>query len=239
MTKSLKLLKNSFVFYCRNWKTLLGIILVAVPVMAYQAFTGNETSIVNLIGSVISIFMAIALTIAIINLDNGEKPGVREAYNISKDWFFSYIWIAILEVLVLIVGLILLVIPAAVFGIWIAFSRLELLVENKRGTKALKSSRELVRGRWWQVFRRYLAIGLIDLIILGAVALLMAQLFGLEAILSPDQPDPLPSFIIQIVAVVTVTPINTIYSYLMYKDLKKPVAKNGKSKSKPAKRAGK
>ena len=70
-----------------------------------------------------------------------------------------------------------------------------------RGMEALKRSKELVAGNWWAVFNRFLALGIILLII--AVVTGWAPLIG------------------SLVNLFFIMPFSLIYGYLLYEDLKR------------------
>ena len=66
------------------------------------------------------------------------------------------------------------ILVAIVAGFWVglrlAFSMPVLVIENKRGSAALRRSWELVRGLWWQVFGVLIIAGLLSGIVSGILA---------------------------------------------------------------------
>src|SRR5881409_1741575 len=66
---------------------------------------------------------------------------------------------------VLLVGFILLIIPGIIFLVFLSVSEPALIVENRRGTEALKRSWNLVRGHFWHA----LVVILIAAILTGIV----------------------------------------------------------------------
>lgn len=79
---------------------------------------------------------------------------LRSSLSVGLHHFFSLIWIAILLSLVTIGGFLLFVIPMFIFYVWFKFSYYYLFIDGIKGTGALRSSKELVAGRWWQVLLR-------------------------------------------------------------------------------------
>lgn len=88
------------------------------------------------------------------------------------------ILVSILTGLAVLGGLILLVIPGIIFSIWFAFGFYALVLDNKRGTEALKHSKSLVAGRWWGVFWRLLAPALVFGIITSIIQWIIGIPFG-------------------------------------------------------------
>ncbi len=90
-------------------------------------------------------------------------------------------------------------IPLAVyFAIKFHFSLYAVICEDKRGTKALSRSKELVKGHWWSVF--------------GRVILLLIIYMILSTILRSWAP---------VLLSILFTPFSAIYCYVIYEDLKK------------------
>jgi len=84
----------------------------------------------------------------------GGKADVRSSLAVGAHKLLSLIWISFLVTLMLVLGFILLIVPALIFGVWYAFSTNHLIVDDVRGTGALKKSKALVSGRWWPVMFR-------------------------------------------------------------------------------------
>ena len=81
--------------------------------------------------------------------------------------------------LVMFGGALLLIIPSIIFVVWFCFAMQELIYENKRGVKALSSSKDLVAGRWWTIFVRLIAPPIVFAVAFMAVYMVMGLLFGL------------------------------------------------------------
>jgi hypothetical protein len=110
--------------------------------------------------------------------DRTEQISVLEAYGRSGTQLHSYIWVTLLVGVVTFLGFLLFIIPGIIFTVWFCFAVFVVLVEGKKGTLALRTSREYVRGRWGAVFLRAFvlllaAFGVLLLLTLG-VALLAA-----------------------------------------------------------------
>jgi hypothetical protein len=67
----------------------------------------------------------------------------REAISLAP----AFLWISLLQVIAIVVGIVLLVVPGLLAMVWLYFSSYALVFENKRSWPALFHSRELMRGR--------------------------------------------------------------------------------------------
>lgn len=119
-------------------------------VMALQIASIVVTLIVNLV--------------VLCTLDHIQKgarePGiVGEAlavYRRSIELMPAFFWIALLQVLVIAVGVVLLVIPGVLAFIWVYFAQYALVLDSRRSWPALLYSRDLMRGRFFKVAVRVL-----------------------------------------------------------------------------------
>lgn len=96
----------------------------------------------------------------------------------------SYLWTGILVGLIILLGSILLIIPGIIFSIWYYFSTYIVILEkDTQNIDVLKSSKELVKGRWFKTLWRlmlpylaiYLPIAIISMIIMGGIVFIMAS----------------------------------------------------------------
>ena len=89
---------------------------------------------------------------AVSELYLGRQPDAGASLRYSAGRIHSQIWIGFLFVLGVGLGFIALILP----GIWLLFAWSvaipALMLEDKRGTKALGRSFDLVRHNWWRVF---------------------------------------------------------------------------------------
>jgi len=100
-------------------------------------------------------------------LGNGSRE-VKEvvAYGWKNLWMFFLLSLVIF--LILLGGYILIVIPGIIFTIWFYFSG-TFFVDKGLGVKAsLSKSRELIKGKFWQVFGRAIIFGIFSILV-GAI----------------------------------------------------------------------
>ena len=103
----------------------------------------------------------------------GAEPDWRASVRFALSRLGPLLWVSILYLLGVMLGFVALIIP----GIWLAIawtlSYPALLVEDARGTRALRRSFRLVRGRWWPTF----AVLLVGAILVGVIAAIVQALF--------------------------------------------------------------
>jgi len=81
----------------------------------------------------------------------GVVGGALAVYRRSVELVASFFWIALLQVLVIAVGVVLLVIPGVLAFIWVYFAQYALVLDSRRSWPALLYSRDLMRGRFFKV----------------------------------------------------------------------------------------
>jgi len=92
-----------------------------------------------------------------------QNPSVSAKEILRKGWrrIFSYLWVTILFIVILMGGYFLLIIPGIMLSIWFSFAMYALATEDARGLDALLRSKQLVKGLWWQVVWRHVFFGLV------------------------------------------------------------------------------
>ena len=110
-----------------------------------------------------------------------EEIGIGKAYRAIGAVFFRYLGTVLLTGLVIALGLPLCAIPALIFMTWFAFVSESVVLEGLSGTKAMGRSRELVRGYGWRVFGYLFLVGILNFIVLLALAALADFLIPLIA----------------------------------------------------------
>jgi hypothetical protein len=107
---------------------------------------------------------------AIVDTYLGRPTSARESLRFAAERLGATLWLSILVVAGVIAGTVAFVVP----GIWlmiawsVAFPAM--LVEGKRGAKALGRSFELVRGRWWATLGRLLVAYILVSVITAAAS---------------------------------------------------------------------
>ncbi|MEK7665861.1 MAG: hypothetical protein AAB337_03215 [Patescibacteria group bacterium] len=223
-----ELLILSFLLYRRSAGVLIGysswlllplatsyVILVAIP-------SGTVSSVllvlVNIILFVLSIWISVALMIVTANFILGQQITSDHVAQTAKKHLWPAIIVIVLVTIIKLIGFLLLLIPGIIVSVWYAFAQAEVVLDGKRWLDALSASRDLSRGRFWNVLWRLLggALLLVGLYLFVVSLLANALIFiGVHQI----GVDLLTSTIS-----VLYLPIIIIYSVGLYLDLKRTYA---------------
>ncbi len=178
-------------------------LLFAFP--AYRTFSFILLPFVVLIAiaygivmTIISIWSSISLLYVI--KEREQKIGIKEAFNKSWPKILSYWWISIISTFIIIGGYLLFIIPGIILAIWFSLAAYVLVSEDRTGMTALFRSKQLIKGYWWKVFWRFLAMSIIIFLITLVAGFI--------------------PFIKNIIYLFT-TPFSIVFSFLIYENLKK------------------
>lgn len=164
---------ESIRLFLKNFKYLLKFWLVNISLSAlgFLPFLILLTMLIFVYGGKLSInqYPIIILGLAgvieyVIMLAWLNSAGLVQAYSISlstvptikqllsQGWKLTWkVFVtSALEILAIVSGLILLVIPGLIFVIWFTFTISIVVAENLSGTAALSRSKQLVKGRFWK-----------------------------------------------------------------------------------------
>jgi hypothetical protein len=109
----------------------------------------------------------------------GEEADWRRSLRFALSRLRSLIWLAFLHAIVLGVGFVLCVAPGVYLYGALAVATPALLFEDARGTKALRRSRDLVKGRWGSTALAVFAAAILTAIVGAAVSgLLVGAIVG-------------------------------------------------------------
>ena len=158
-----------------------------------------------LLGAFFNTWMTASLIYLIKEREN--KIGIKQS--LRKGWsvILSFIWIGFLVGLCVFGGSLLFIIPGIIFAVWFAFSEYILIDKGIKGSKALSKSKELVQGFFGGVLWR--------LFIIAAIGMLVG--FLQESV----EEQMAVSIIIGLITTFFLTPFATIYSFLLYENLKR------------------
>jgi membrane-anchored glycerophosphoryl diester phosphodiesterase (GDPDase) len=234
-----ELIDAAIKLYRAEWKALIGIVaFVLVPLTFLESYvtrafsdpfaqpavaSPDELTAVFIAGSVITLvqllfvqpFLTAAVARAATNVYIGEPVSIGSTYRFALTKVHSILWISILTFLAIIVGFILLVIPAFLVFVRMSFASTVIVVEGKRGTSAIARSWQLAKGHFWRLFGALILAGLIAGIV-AAVLAVPGELIALAM-----GPNGWPARALgNSLATVLVTPFSTLIIVLLYFDLR-------------------
>lgn len=192
--------------------------------------------VLTVLFTILQLWFSFAFTRALAaRYTNGQALPPSEELKSTVAILLPAIWVTILVGLVIVGGLVLLIIPGIIFAIWFAFGSYAMILDGRRGTAALKYSKQLVAGRWGEVFWRLLAPSFAFIIIMFVLQSILGAAYGA---MMPDDSAltasggylvTVQSISLEILsALITLffTPLLTAATTILYLELKKTPARS-------------
>lgn len=208
----------------RMWTLMaVGVATVLLPILSLAVPLGLGYVVWQAMPDLKAVIMLVSMLLALVGavwLGNwgmsafltavaDEQCGIKEAFRQAKPKILAQVWLGVLTGLIVTGAHLLLVIPGVIFTVWFFFAPFVFIDEDVRGMDALLKSKAYVRGRWFGVCLRLVAIWCISALIASIpIAGLVLALF--------------------------LIPFSFVYTFLLYKDLK---ALMGDTVFEPARRA--
>jgi hypothetical protein len=228
-----EILRTAFQLYRRHWTTLMAIAaVVVVPLTLLQYGIGHwfrshgqqlqgqaaaSTSfwavvsaslLAALVGLLLYQVLTGAITRTIATEVTGQDLGLEQSYRFGLARLAPILVVSILVGLATIGGLILFIIPGIYIGVRLAVSIQALVVEDKRGTEAIRRSWDLVGGHWWHAAFTLLVAGLLTAVVNAVItAPFSAGAWFLQAVAAA-------------VATIVTLPFGALVGVLLYLDLR-------------------
>lgn len=242
MTSSFQLLKQAFKLIGENPSLFLKIVSLTAILSIVINFLvpTQDTAIINLtewtvfmalilVMIAVNILMAIALVFAVAD----RTLTFKQTYQMAIKRFWRYLGCSIIfglitsiplialivmtyttqHVSIVFLSVVLLIIPSILVSVWFAFATYFLVLENLSIKQSLKASHELVKGRWWSVAWRLLALIAFTIIISTGFGFLI----NLFSLFNPESGLP---FILSTILNHILTPVAVAYMFLLYFNLK-------------------
>ena len=229
----LSLLKRSVGLYRTNASLMAGYaawLLLPYAGMILALMVNNETvaqaAFMLFLVAEIALWIWIELLVAIAaaSLAVGQKPDAKVMHDRARLAIWPVVVVNLLQMLIVLGGVILLVIPGIIFAVWYFFAPLSAMLDGTRGTEALSASRNVSRGRFWRaawlIVGGPLVISLVYYPIVSVLIVLIASLTGTNLdVLISDNP-PMWSDMIATIGDVFLMPLTVTYFVLVYQELK-------------------
>jgi len=205
------LLKRAWTAYkARMWALLVvGLVAALLPVVVAVPFVFLGFTLAPLIPEMNALVMGICVALgavaavwtgnwgvsAFFTAVADKRCGVKKAFRMARPKTLAQIWLGMITGLILTGAHLLFIVPGIIFSVWFFFAPFVFIEEDERGLSALLRSKEYVRGRWFPVLLRLLAIWLFP----AAVSCIpvLGQILALFLI-----------------------PLSVVYTHLLYKNLK-------------------
>jgi hypothetical protein len=142
------------------------------------------------------------------------KDEAAETYKETKKLFWPYIGLSLLTGLLILCWMLLLIIPGIVFAFIYSFAVYAFFFEDKRGMKAIRRSREIIKGYFWE------AMGRLMFLMLATWAFMMIISAPLAAMPEASAAYQGWNFFMQVISWL-IGPIALLFTYNIYSDLLK------------------
>jgi len=110
--------------------------------------------------SVLSMWVNSALSLSIKDaVENNPAQNWKTILKSVKPILWPAIYTSLLVGIIIFGGTLLFIVPGIIFSVWYVFSIFAVVFDGKKGLKALKTSKELIVGRWFHIFWRVMAPG--------------------------------------------------------------------------------
>jgi hypothetical protein len=221
------ILDGSFSLYRRHFAVLVGAVGIMIVPLALLAIPLGP--FVLLLTTLAGLVTPAVGALVVGDVAVGREPTIGNVWSRLGRLILPLVLTGLLVWLTVGVGLTLLVIPAILFYVWFSLSAQAIAVEDRRYTRAMGRSRELVRGSWWRVFGILIVIALVtgvaSQIVSGFISALLGALgvSGGFDILNPGSggdPGSFAAVLSSTVANLLVGPITALASALLYFDLR-------------------
>jgi hypothetical protein len=207
------LFSDAWKLYKERWSVLVEIVLLPtlIVILGVVLIAFDLGSLFGAIGGLILFAGWVTFMYSILPVIYAvhHGTGVDASYKATIGWFWAYIWVVILQILALLGGFVMLIIPGLWLGTALAFTTYIFVIEGRHGIDALRQSKDYVKGYWWAVLGRILLLALIYIVAMAIIQIPFGFIGG-----------KILSGIVSAVVVVFFVPFSAIYSYLIFENLR-------------------
>ena len=207
-----EILDAAFQIYRSRWIPMVAATAVLVlPVLLVQAVA--PMSVLPMLDSISNLFF-LAATAAVVVIASGaytgRDVGAMEAVRTLGGRFFSVWGAAIIQGLLIFVGLLLLIVPAFIFGAWTFAIQQAVMLEGRTAGDAFGRSRELARGHLKHIL----------VTMLLAVVIVYAAVLGVALVVAMAVAGERTWGLALSLALVALNPITAVVGTVLYYDLR-------------------
>ena len=229
MTPAFDNLESSIKTWWASLKQVINIYLIALlysfiplALIILLVFLSSMGWFPEIVGVIISVFAVLVIIyfilkayIAIVLLLKSDFTAeAKVLFKEANKYVVDYIGLAILTAILILLWALLLIIPAIIFSVFYSLVYMVFFFEDKKGMKAIRRSKELVKGYFWPVAGRMGLIALVMMVVMIIISIPNAY-FSEESLAYG-----LWNLLIQIISFL-IGPISLFFTYNIYKDLKK------------------
>lgn len=202
------------------------VILDLLPKNGPIGITELASVLLIILGIVAVLWISIVMIHLAAKLESTEALDTQAIETQSVKQILPLLWVAVVQGLLYLGGLLLLVIPLFLFVVWYCFAQVSVVLDGKHGMEALSWSKSLVKGRFWKTAMAVIGIpafiGLCYAVVVGGTITLILLATGqsLDLFLSATK-EPVWVTAIDTIGQLFLIPITSIYStkvYLAFKE---------------------
>lgn len=179
-----------------SWYILVGVLTALYIFLPDVTGMGLVGFIAYIAGIVIAVWTSIRVYQVVFALERKQQvtPKITQT---ALALFWPLVLVGLLAGLATLGGFILLVLPGIYLAVRLAFAQISVIDNKKKGADALRDSWALTKNRFWPIFGRQLAggiiFGLLLVVISGIAIWIVAKLSGTggyEALVSTEDQNP-------------------------------------------------
>lgn len=230
----IELAKSAYEIYRLRFWTMVGISLISTGIaiagfilfaiagvagffLTGAKFEGPTIGTLGLLGILMLVAVVALSTLVsgayLVALRDWKDTGAKKALIEAKKYLIPLFITTFLHGLLIFGGYFLLLIPAFIFSIWFVFANYIVINEGKSGLAALHISREYVRGRFWGILGRTIAVYIPEWIVWIVLSSILEKSDG-EGILGLVQ-----------IARLLLLPFYMMYMFRLYENVKETAHK--------------
>ena len=154
------LLRQSLGFYNEYFPQLMTIsVLIYLPCFIIVNLFRTEDSPAGLWQAPIEVLSSLVFIGFVWRVYSGKEATIADAFGtFSLRLFLRLLLTWLLAGSFILAGLILLIVPGIILGVWFFFINQVVVIEGESYLKALQKSREIIKGNWWRAFWMGLAM---------------------------------------------------------------------------------
>jgi hypothetical protein len=207
------LFSDSWKLYKERCSVLLEIVLLPalIYLLGYILVSLNLGPVMSALGGLVLFIGFIIFSFSILPVISSihNATGVDASYRAAIGWFWSCVWVCILELLAVIGSFFMLIIPGIWLGLALSFVVYVFVIEQRRGIDALRQSKDYVKGYWWAVAGRVLLLGLLFLVAIIIIEIPVTLMLGKTA-------GSITSMVMDLFFI----PFSAIYNYNIFNNLR-------------------
>ncbi len=181
---TLELIQSTWRIYQKNFGLIFGFaawLLLPVAIsffadLSFDSSTAVFVKIICLLGfyPVISIWVSLAIILLIPDLYKNKPARLNDLNARIRRAAIPFFLAVVVVNLIEIIGLLAFIVPGIILSVWLAFTTIIIVLEHKDIIAAMRSSKELTKGKFFPILFRFT----------GAIVIFLALYLGLNLLVS-------------------------------------------------------